>query len=155
MELVIVTFIIALVAGISIPRFFGSIEKAELQNSTGKISAIMRAARARAVAEKKIFSVIIDVQNNKIFAVRGSYDSFEKPDMIAPEEIPDSVKIQTDGENSSIFEFRPSGGSSGGQIYITGADSRSTSDSEGYFLTVDPLSGKVKILPISEADGPL
>ena len=151
LEILIVTILIALVASIGIPRFLGSIEKARVRSTAGKIANVMRIARLKAISEKQIVTVEADTKSRTVRAVYGG-DGNERA--AEPVRIPDSIRLLTGRRGifysrPMSFEFNPTGGATGGDLYILPAGAKPR-DGEGYVIRLKPLSGSSIVIPASE-----
>jgi len=151
LEILIVTILIALAAGIGIPRFLGSIEKARVKSTAGEIANVMRIARLKAVSEKIIVTVEVDTKGRTVSA---SYAGDEKERAAEQVRIPENVSLLT-GRTGGFYnrtlsiEFNPTGGATGGEMYIFPADAK-PADDEGYVIRVKPLSGNSVVIPADE-----
>jgi prepilin-type N-terminal cleavage/methylation domain-containing protein len=146
-ELLVVMIIISLIAGIGIPRFIGSLERADVRASAGKIAAAIRASRNRSVSEKIPLTVVIDGEKMLVFGVpgRGGLDAFERKPITPTEQIPEGIIIWKERVKvkTATIEFHPSGASSGGNFVVTSADVTMPDGNTGYVVDIDPLSGRV------------
>lgn len=151
LEILIVTILIALVASIGIPRFLGSIERAQVKSTAGEIANVMRIARLRAVSEKKIVTVEVDTKSR---TVRAMYGGDENERAAEPVKIPESISLLTGSPGSfynrpMTIEFNPTGGATGGDLYVTYAGAK-PADDEGYVIRLKPLSGNSIVIPADE-----
>jgi len=148
-ELLVVMILISLIAGIGIPRFLGSMERADVRASAGKIAAAIRASRNRSVAEKIPLTVIINGEKRAVYGVTGGggMEAFERKPITPTEEIPEGVSIWKERMKivTATVTFHPSGGSSGGSFIVTSADLNMPDGETGYVINVDPLSGRVRM----------
>ena len=151
LEILIVTILIALVAGIGIPRFLGSIERAQIKATAAEIANVMRLARLKSVSEKKIVTVEIDPKSR---TVRALYSGDKNERAAEPVEVSENVSLLTGSPGSFydrplIIEFNPTGGATGGDLYITFADAN-PADNDGYVIRVKPLSGNSIVIRADE-----
>jgi prepilin-type N-terminal cleavage/methylation domain-containing protein len=146
-ELLVVMIIISLIAGIGIPRFIGSLERADVRASAGKIAAAVRASRNRSVSEKITLTVVIDGEKRVVYGVNGGggLEALGRKPITPSEEIPQGITIWQKRRrvNTATIEFHPSGGSSGGSFVVTSADVSRPDGETGYVIDIDPLSGRV------------
>ncbi len=151
LELLVVVVIISLLAGLGLPFFARSLDRVEAKAAAGKIVAVMRLARGEAIATRHSMTAVVDAENRTAYAIRGKYSTSgtAKP-VESPVEIPASVKVWTLGEKIVTVEFSPSGTSSSCDLAITTEDGRAGNDKNGYHITVEPLSGRAKVIPNSE-----
>ncbi len=147
-ELLIVMAIIAMVAGLGVPYFARSMERSEVKNAAHEMAALIRLARNEAVARKSYFTVIIDPAQKAAYSVEGRYDP-EKPQTPFNGEVvelPGSVKVWTPDDKPLPLELSPAGTASACDLPVTGAKADFADDPDGYRLTVDPLSGRPRVL---------
>jgi prepilin-type N-terminal cleavage/methylation domain-containing protein len=151
LEILIVTIIIALVASIGIPRFIGSIERAQVKSTAGEIANVMRLARLKAVSEKKIVTVEVDTEKR---IVRAMYSGDGNEMAAEPIKIPASISLLTGSPGGFYnrpmsFEFNPTGGATGGDLLISPASAK-VMEGKGYIVRLKPLSGKSIVIPADE-----
>jgi len=156
-EILIVMFIIAMVAGLGVPRFQSSLEKAEIRASAGKIASAIRASRLMSVSEKIPLTVILDGENRKVFAVRDAdRESGETEVAITPVElIPENVTLWQGGEQvvKAYVNFHPVGASSGGLFYVIPSGAGQSENGAGWIISIDPISGRVKLTSVKSGRG--
>ncbi|MBI4688188.1 MAG: prepilin-type N-terminal cleavage/methylation domain-containing protein [Nitrospirae bacterium] len=134
-ELLIVIFIIALTltfAGVMIQR---SSEGLRLNTLAKEISATLRYARSHAIAEKKLYSFIVN-EEKKYFALYS-----EKSEVICktfPEELQFDLKGK--GFKDIKIDFYPQGNSTGGTIEL-----KSPKNSKAWAVSVNRVTGKVEV----------
>ena len=154
LEILIVTILIALIAGIGIPRFIGSLERAEVKSVAGKVAAVMRRARLTAVSEKVPVTVEVDTKSRTVSAVYTTGEG--KKRAAEPVAIPDGVNVWT-GHSGAFYhrplsiEFAPTGSSTGGDFLIAAAGS-SPADADGYLVRLNPLSGRTVVIPARDIE---
>ena len=147
LELTLVMFFMAIIAGLSTPFVVSTLERMELQASARKVASTLRYARSEAIASKKpvVFSGNLD--RNQFWVTQGHNN--ETPKITS---LTDPIRLGhfiTEGEDSffkdNVFTvtFFPQGNSSGGLIGMNINESRS---SENYYaISIDPITGKTKI----------
>ncbi len=141
LEVIIVLIIIGIasgLAGILISRDLGS---TELRTFTKDISAVLRYARSRAVAEKKTYCFVIDREDEgymyRLYADSGTGEEI-RPLISKP--VPEDIEVIMDsGDDALSVEFFPLGNSSGGAIEIR--NRRGT----GFLIVVNRMTGKLKV----------
>ena len=164
LEVVIVVIIMAVVAGMGLPAFLDSIERAEVKSAAGKVAAVMRAARVKAVSEKYLVTVVVKPEKRTLMPVRGVYVEGEETAKAAPAvTLSEDVAVWTGAGDGSfaggavarataLFEFMPSGGATAGTVYVTRADY--IQDGGPVFgVRLDPLTGRVRLLAGEETGG--
>jgi general secretion pathway protein H len=147
LELTIVMFFMALIAGLSTPFVMSTLDRIELQTSARKVASTLRYARSEAITSKKPVVFTGDLSRN-IFWV-SKIDANKSP-KIKP--LTDPIQLTRfigESENSLFRDgkftvtFFPQGNSSGGLISINIKESRSL---ENYYdISVDPITGQTKI----------
>ena len=147
LELTLVMFFMALIAGLSMPFVMETLDRMELQTSARKVASALRYARSEAIASKKpvVFSGNLD--KNQFWVTQG-YNN-ETPKITS---LTDPIRLDhfiNEGEDNFVRDdeftvtFFPQGNSSGGLIGMNINASRS---SENYYaISIDPITGKTKI----------
>jgi len=153
-ELLIVMVIIGLVVGIALPLFSGSLKKASIRTEAGKIVSVLKSARGKAIAQKKLISVLIDAHKRTAVQIEGKISTsaeMEELKSISPiQKISKEITILENGKELSrkIFEFYPTGGSSGGLLQVVPKGSDIKTIKNGYLIAVDIINGRAKSSPI-------
>lgn len=152
-ELLIVMAVIAMVAGLGVPFFARSLERAELKSAAGEMAALMRLARQEAIARKTVFSAVIDPAQKAAYAVAGRFDAGNPAGPFNGEvvKIPDAVKVWTPHGGPLVLEFSPAGTASICNLAVTSAKAVFEDDGNGYRITLDPLSGRARVIRNGEA----
>lgn len=147
-ELLIVMAVIAMVAGLGVPFFARSLERAELKAVAGEMAALMRLARQEAIARKTVFSAVIDPAQRAVYAVEGRFDAGHPPGPFNGEvvKIPDAAKVWTPHGGLLLLEFSPAGTATTCDLAVTAVKAESAGDEGGYRITLDPLSGRVRVI---------
>ena len=147
LELTLVMFFIAIIAGLSTPFVMSTLDRMELQTSARKVASALRYARSEAIASKKpvVFSGNLD--KNQFWVTQG-YNN-ETPKITS---LTDPIRLDhfiNEGEDNFVRDdeftvtFFPQGNSSGGLIGMNINESR---NSENYYaISIDPITGKTKI----------
>ena len=139
-EIIIVLFIIGIASGlvgIWISRGSGNLE---IRKFTKDISAVLRYARTRAVSEKKIYSFVIDREEQKCRLYVEDSD-YKKVELVMDRDIPENLQmmLQDSDEESSNIDFFPRGNSTGGIIEIL------KETGTGYLIGINRITGKVDV----------
>ena len=147
LELTLVMFFMALIAGLSTPFVMETLDRMELQTSARKVASALRYARSEAIASKKpvVFSGNLD--RNQFWVTQGHNN--ETPKITS---LTDPIRLDhfiNEGEANFVRDdeftvtFFPQGNSSGGLIGMNINESR---NSENYYaISIDPITGKTKI----------
>ncbi|SVA39707.1 uncharacterized protein METZ01_LOCUS92561 [marine metagenome] len=147
LELTIVMFFMALIAGLSTPFVMSTLDRIELQTSARKVASTLRYARSEAITSKRPVMFTGDLIRNSFWVTK--VDANKSPQI---KHLTDPIQLtRFIGENeNSLFRdgkftvtFFPQGNSSGGLISINIKESRSL---ENYYdINVDPITGQTKI----------
>lgn len=140
-ELVLVTMIILVLAGLSTPLFRGPFRNIQLKNTCGKVQQLIRYLRARSIAERTICRMNFDFEQGLIWPTEedetaaGEFKRIKKS-WARTYQIAEGISIQ--GETNFIT-FYPDGKTE--QVQITLSDSQGKT----YTLTTQKGMGFVKI----------
>ncbi len=147
-ELLIVMAVIAMVAGLGVPFFARSLDRAELRSAAGEMAALMRLARQEAIARKMVFSAVIDPAQKAAYAIEGRFDAdnLSGPFNGRVVKIPDAVKVWTPHGGRLLLEFSPAGTATVCDLAVTSAKADGPEDENGYRVTLDPLSGRARVI---------
>ena len=147
LELTLVMFFMALIAGLTTPFIMSTLDRMEMQSAARKVASALRFARSEAITIKKpvIFSGNITQNHYWISTIEVIKNprirSLKNPTRLAqfmPTEENDPVS-----EGKFTITFFPQGNSSGGEISINIKESR---ESENYYvINIDPITGRTKI----------
>ena len=147
LELTLVMFFIALIAGLTTPFVMSTLDRMELQTSARKVASTLRYARSEAIAVKKPVIFAGNLTQNK-FWVTHAHEN-ETPRIVSLTDPIRLARFMSEGENEIFNEgeftvtFFPQGNSSGGLISMDIKESRK---SENYYvISIDPITGKTKI----------
>ncbi|MEM7681300.1 MAG: hypothetical protein AAF288_05020 [Planctomycetota bacterium] len=93
LELILVGVIVALMAGLALPRLSGWSERARLQDAANQLDATLVQAAVRARQDVRAYVVVID-PSRRAYALRPA-DQFDLPDAdwAGPFTLPDDVQI--------------------------------------------------------------
>ena len=147
LELTLVMFFMALIAGLTTPFIMSTLDRMEMQSAARKMASALRFARSEAITIKKpvIFSGNITQNHYWISAIEVIKNprirSLKNPIRLAqfmPTEENDPVS-----EGKFTVTFFPQGNSSGGEISINIKESRESENQ--YVINIDPITGRTKI----------
>ena len=146
LELTLVMFFMAIIAGLSTPFVMSTLDRMELQASARKVASALRYARSEAIASKKPVVFSGNLTRNQ-FWITQSY----KNEMPKISSLTDPIRLTrfiNEGEDNLFRDdeftvtFFPQGNSSGGLIGMNINESR---NSENYYAnSIDPITGKTK-----------
>ena len=147
LELTLVMFFMAIIAGLSTPFVMSTLDRMELQTSARKVASTLRYARSEAITSKKPVVFAGNLKRNQ-FWVTQEYKN-EAPKITS---LTDPIRLDhfiNEGEDNffSADEFTvtffPQGNSSGGLI---GMNINEPRNSKNYYaISIDPITGKTKI----------
>ena len=147
LELTLVMFFMALIAGLSTPFVMTTLDRMELQSSARKVASTLRYARSEAIASKKpvVFSGNLD--RNQFWVTQGHNNETTKiTSLTSPIRLDHFINEGEDNlfrDDEFTVTFFPQGNSSGGLIGMNINESR---NSENYYaISIDPITGKTKI----------
>lgn len=141
-ELIIVLVIIALASGLVGIFIHRGSDKLELKTVTKYMAATLRRARSRAIAEKKVYSFIIQADKRAygLYADLPHSGELEDAVPVIYETIPESLQIIFESRNDYFrIDFYPRGNSSGGTVKITNQKGKIFS------IKINRITGSVKI----------
>ena len=147
LELTLVMFFMALIAGLSTPFVMETLDRIELQTSARKVASTLRYARSEAISSKKPVVFSGNLTRNQFWITQGHKN--ETPKITS---LTDPIRMSrfiNEGEDNLFRDgeftvtFFPQGKSSGGLI---GMDIKESRSSENYYaISIDPITGQTKI----------
>ena len=147
LELTLVMFFMALIAGLSTPFVMETLDRMELQTSARKVASMLRYARSEAIASKKPVVFSGNLVRNQFWVTQGYKNEAPKITSLTGPIRLDHFINEGEGnffrDDEFTITFFPQGNSSGGLIGMNINESRS---SENYYaISIDPITGKTKI----------
>ena len=147
LELTLVMFFIALIAGLTTPFVMSTLDRMKLQTSARQITSALRYARSEAITIKQPVVFNGDLSNNK-FWVTPAYEngihrivSLKKP--VQLDHFLNEYKKEIFNDGEFTITFFPQGNSSGGVI---GMGIKKSRESGNYYVVdIDPITGKTKL----------
>jgi prepilin-type N-terminal cleavage/methylation domain-containing protein len=139
-EIIIVMLIVGLVSGLVGIMISRGGETRELSIFTKKISSVLRYARNRSVSEKKIYSFVID-KNEQAYRLYSEDTDYKNIETVMDEPIPEGLQmsLQNNDEESPHIEFSPRGNSTGGVIEIMNEPGKMV------YININRITGKVDV----------
>jgi len=131
-ELILVLFIIALVAGLVLPAVGRGVETLQLRAEVSAFSAFLRYAREQAITKREAQEVTIKPEAHLLILRTAGSDSASKSRKLSPR-----IAISADTPSGNSITFSPRGVSTGASFRLTAPDGRA------YSVRVDPLTGRV------------
>jgi general secretion pathway protein H len=148
LELIIVLFIVGMAAAFVAPMVVKSLNNLRLKTATKQLSAVLRYARSKAVSTKNTVQVVLDIDNSS-YSAGLPLNNAALGSNTFPQDVSFKL-VKTGGEEHSSglaqLLFYPKGNTSGGEIIIENTNNRL------YKITVDILTGKVKINSLNEGE---
>ena len=147
LELTLVMFFMALIAGLSTPFVMTTLDRMELQSSARKVASTLRYARSEAIASKKPVVFSGNLTRNQFWVTQDYKNKTKKITSIT-----DPVSLTHfiyEGEDNFFRDgeftvtFYPQGNSSGGLIAMNIKESKNLDNY--YAISVDPITGQTKI----------
>jgi len=135
LELIVTIAVIALVVGLAAPTIGRSTEALRARADVAGFSALLRAARERAIVTQTPQAVVVDPPAHRVSVRAGGPDG----EVRETHALSDRVTIEASPPPALIVRFEPQGSSNGG-------DFRLTAGAVAYRVTVDPLTGRVRSL---------
>lgn len=141
-ELVIVLFIIGLASAVAAVAFTQGLDSVKLKASAKEVAATLRHAREQAVAQKNIYTFLIDkngyaLKDNRDNATEN--DKEDSPRFAIQKEFKKGVVFQNSQDKPTEILFYPLGDSTGGDIYLK------NSKGSAYRVSVEKLTARVSI----------
>jgi prepilin-type N-terminal cleavage/methylation domain-containing protein len=134
-ELVLVLFLLALVAGLGLPAVGRGLETLELRAQAGAFAGFLRHAREQAITRREAQEVLVDPAAHRL-TLTGAGDGEAR----LTRRLSERIAIRAESATGYRVTFSPKGVSSGGAFRLVAPDGRS------YRISVHPLTGRVTSL---------
>ncbi|MFQ5443665.1 MAG: GspH/FimT family pseudopilin [Nitrospinales bacterium] len=144
-ELILVLFLVGLIATLTTPFLFSTLDRIKNQSSIREITSTLRYARSQAISQKVAFAFNADIDNNQFWLTNLETDETTKTIAINPKiriaEFADEEENVTDG--LFLIVFYPQGNSSGGTMRLepTGRDP----EAKIHYISLDRITGKPNV----------
>jgi prepilin-type N-terminal cleavage/methylation domain-containing protein len=132
LELIVTLFVIALAVGIVVPVVGRSTDSLRGRSDIARFSAMLRHARDQAITTRRGHSVVVDPAARRATIIAAP-DEVRQTRVLSP-----GLGVEATPPDALTVRFEPSGLSSGGNFRLTTGQSR-------YRVTVDSLTGRVRI----------
>ncbi|MBI5504804.1 MAG: prepilin-type N-terminal cleavage/methylation domain-containing protein [Deltaproteobacteria bacterium] len=139
LELVVVVVIIGVISALTVPSVISGWRQGAVRRTVREFVSVARSASSRAVTTRKPVGLVIREREGR-FGIEGGEATFELPDFAEFGEIEGGREGEEDDE--IVFEFYPSGASSGGSVTIS---FDTAAGSKRFVMIFDPLIGRVRI----------
>ena len=132
LELIVALFVIALAVGLVAPVIGRSTDSLRGRSEIARFSAMIRWARDQAITTRRGHAFVVDPVANRATIVA------------APDEVrrtrpfPPELRVEANPQQALTVRFEPNGVSNGGDFRLTTGGTR-------YQVTVDPLTGRVRV----------
>jgi len=132
LELIVTLFVIAVAVGLVAPVIGRSTDAMRGRSEIARFSAMLRHARDQAITTRRGYAFVIDPAAHRATIVAA-------PDeVMRTRSLPSDLTVEASPPQALIVRFEPSGVSSGGDFQVTTGGTR-------YRITVDPLTGRVRV----------
>ena len=132
LELIVTLFVIALAVGLVIPAVGRGTLTLRERAEVARFSAMLRHARDQAITTRRGHAVVLDPGAHRATLVAD-------PDEVKQAYgLPPDLAVEPNPPTALSIRFEPSGVSSGGDFHLTTGRTR-------YRVTVDPLTGRVRL----------
>lgn len=132
LELIVALFVIALAVALVSPVIGRSTDSLRERSEVARFSAMIRHARDQAITTRRGHAFVVDLMGHRA-AIVAAPDQIERT-----RALPAEMKVEANPPQALTVRFEPSGVSSGGEFRLTTASNR-------YLVTVDPLTGRVRV----------
>lgn len=154
-EVVVVLVVVAVAAGLIVPRMSGSLARREAREAVGEFAATARTVRELAVARGQMFSIQIDLDRGGYTVVTRQAEGAKSGEPSAVQASwlkagrwPSSVRqasVRTPDGTSLLrgthrVDFNPDGTSSGAAVCLAGEE-----ESDAYRIVICPRTGRVVV----------
>lgn len=132
LELIVVLFVIALAVGLVAPVVSRSMDSLRERSEIARFSAMLRYARDQAITTRRGHAFVVDPMAHRASIVAA-------PDEVRrTRALPTELRVEASPPQALTVRFEPSGVSSGGDFRLSTASTR-------YQVTVDALTGRVRV----------
>jgi len=139
LELVVVLAIMAMASVLVIPSIRSGTKQREVRRTVQRFVAAARAGSSKAIRERKRTGLVLDLRAG-YFGVQGNSRRVELPEFASFGDV--SGGHAEDEGSKFVFEFYPTGASSGGSVELV---FETVARRQSYMLTLDPLLSTVGI----------
>jgi type IV fimbrial biogenesis protein FimT len=131
-ELIVTLVVLAVTVGVVAPVVGRSTEMLRGRSEVARFSAMLRYARDQAISTQQDHSVVLDPSGHRATIVAG-VDEIRQTRTLPPD-----LAIAATPPEALTVRFDPSGVSTGGDFHLSTASVR-------FRVTVDPLTGRVRV----------
>ncbi len=138
LELVVVLAIIGVTVALVLPNVGAGRRQSEVRRSVRQFIGAVRQSSATAIGDRKRIALTVWPDDGR-FAVEGRDKSVDLPEFASFGEVAGG---RLGDEDEVLFDFYPTGASSGGSVEIVFGEGRAE---QSYTMTIDPLLARVRI----------
>lgn len=132
LELIVTLFVVALAVGVVVPVVGRSTETLRGRSQVARFSALLRHARDQAITTRRHHAVVVDPAEHRATIIAG------RDEVKETRALPPDLGVEASPPSALTVRFEPNGVSSG-------ADFRLTAGPVRYRITVDALTGRVRV----------
>ncbi len=140
-ELILVLLLITVIAGLTTPFLFKTLDRIKSQTSARSIATVLRYARSKSISEKTPYTFNANIDTNQYWI--NNIETEKSSEIKQLDSRLNIIRfIDSDEEvNTGPFYmvFYPQGNSSGGEILI---ETNHKNEKTRYTITLDPVTGK-------------
>ena len=131
LELLVVLMILALAAAVAGPSIGRTVDTVRARAEVARFSALLRHTREQAITSRRPHALVVDPPAHRVTIMAGE-------EVRESRSLPDHLDIEAEPPGSLTVRFEPQGTSSGGAFRVTSGHLH-------YRVTVEPLTGRVRI----------
>jgi prepilin-type N-terminal cleavage/methylation domain-containing protein len=131
LELVVTLMVLALALAVVGPSIGRSTETIRARTQVARFAALLRHTREQAITSRRPHTLAVDPVAHQVNIVVGDEVRESRP-------LPDYLGVEAEPPSGLTVRFEPHGTSNGGTFRVTSGDVH-------YRVTVDPLTGRVRI----------
>jgi prepilin-type N-terminal cleavage/methylation domain-containing protein len=132
LELIVTLFVLALAVGVVVPTVGRSTETLRGRAEVARFSALLRHARDQAVTTRRNHTVVIDPTAHRVTIIAG------RDEVRETRALPPDLGVEATPPPALTVRFEPTGVSSGAEFRLTAGPVR-------YQVTVDAITGRVRV----------
>ena len=132
LELIVTLFVLALAVGVVVPVVGRSTETLRGRAEVARFSALLRHARDQAITTRRDHAVVIDSAAHRATIIAG------RDEVRETRALPPDLGVEANPPSALTVRFEPNGVSSGAEFRLTTGPVR-------YRVTVDALTGRVRV----------
>jgi general secretion pathway protein H len=131
LELLVTLAVLAVALAVVGPSIGRTTDTIRARAEVARFSALLRHTREQAITSRRAHTLVVDLSAHRVNIVAGDEVRESRP-------LPDHLHIEAEPPAGLAVRFEPQGTSNGGAFRVISAGVR-------YQVTVDPLTGRVRI----------